>query len=57
MELVKRQSKKTYKNKDGKEVHYYNFVLVFDKGQEIYIKPCFDKDYNTLNFMSNYEKK
>lgn len=57
MKLIKKQSKKTYKNKEGKEVHYYNFILCDDDGREIYIKPCFDKDYNILNFLSIYEGK
>ena len=55
MKVIKKQSPKTYKNKEGKEVHYYNFILTDDEGREIYIKPCFDKDYAILNFLSEYK--
>lgn len=49
MKLIKTKSKQTYKNKDGKDCHYYNFALQLDNGKRIAIKPSFSRDYVVLN--------
>ena len=63
MKLVKKQNKKTYIGKDGKQRHYYNYFLVVnvnDKELHILIKAV-DKEGSTTNFkmldmVSTYEK-
>lgn len=58
LKLIKKQSKKTYKNNKGEEKHYYNFFLRTDEGKEIAIRACFpDKDNHVLDFLSEYVKK
>lgn len=52
--LIKKQSKDTYKNKGGKDVHYYNYYLRNQSGKFIQIKCCYD-DYDKLDFLSCYE--
>ena len=55
--LIKKQSKKTYKNKAGKEVHYYNYYIVVDNGTSIQIKASFpSKDNARLDCISTYER-
>lgn len=49
MKIIKIKSKNTYKNKEGKECHYYNFAVVLENGKRVPIKPCFERDYYTLN--------
>lgn len=53
-ELIKKQSKETYKGKDGKEHHYYNLYLVLESGKYIQIKPAFDNDKALLNAVAKY---
>lgn len=57
MKLVKKQSKQTYKNKEGKEVHYYNFFIQLENGKRIQIKPAFKDDARSLDVLSEYEGK
>lgn len=54
--IVKRQSKKTYKNKDGKERHFYNYYVELENGKRIQVKPAFDKDYVVLDSVCLYER-
>lgn len=54
--IVKRQSKKTYKNKDGKERHFYNYYVQLENGKRIQVKPAFDKDYVVLDSVCQYER-
>lgn len=56
MKVVKKQSKKTYKAKDGKERHYYNYFLQLENGKRIQIKCSFDKDYIALDTVCEYER-
>lgn len=49
LKLIKIKSKQTYKNKEGKECHYYNFALVLENGKRVQIKPSFARDYLILN--------
>jgi len=57
MKIVKKQSKNTYKNKAGKEVHYYNYFIVSDNGTSIQIKCAFPlKDNVRLDMVAVYEK-
>lgn len=49
MKIIKIKSKNTYKNKHGKECHYYNFAIQLENGKRIAIKPAFDRDYLALN--------
>lgn len=53
-DLIKRQSKETYKGKDGKEHHYYNLYLVLESGKYIQIKACFENDKQILNALAKY---
>lgn len=55
LKLVKRQSKATYKNKEGKEVHYYNYFLQCENGKRIQVKPAFQKDSTALDVLAEYE--
>lgn len=55
MKLVKKQSKKTYLNKDKKEVHYYNFFIETDNKKRIQIKPAFEQDARALDVLAEYE--
>lgn len=55
MKLVKKQSKQTYKNKEGKEKHYYNYFVELDNGKRVQIKPAFRDDTRTLDAVSEYE--
>lgn len=54
--IVKKQSKKTYKGKDKKERHYYNYYLVLDNGVSICIRPSFKNDNIKLDMVALYEK-
>lgn len=55
MKLIKRQSKQTYTDKNGKERHYYNYYLVTDNDKSIQIKPSFHKDIYKLDMISSYD--
>ena len=54
MEVHKYQSKKTYKNKEGVEKHYYGYSLICDNGQHITIKCLSAKDYARLDMVAKY---
>lgn len=54
MKVIKKQSKNTYKNKEGKEVHYYNYYLITDNGKEIAIKCTYSEDYKRLDMVAVY---
>lgn len=55
MKLLKKKSKQTYKNKAGKESHYYNYFLELDNGKRIQIKPAFKDDNKALDTIAVYE--
>lgn len=55
MKLIKKQSKQTYKDKNGKERHYYNYYLVTDNNKSIQVKCAFAKDIYKLDMISNYD--
>lgn len=57
LEIVKLQSKNTYKNKEGKEVHYYNYALKLENGKRIMIRTSFAKDIKYLDAVAKYEGK
>lgn len=54
MQVIKVQSKKTYKTKDGKELHYYNFYLECDNGKRIAIRCVNADDVKRLDMVSTY---
>lgn len=54
MKLLKKKSKQTFKNKNGVEKHYYNYVLQLDNGKQIQVRPSFDGDYKTLDAVAEY---
>lgn len=54
MELIKKQSKMTYKNKEGKEKHYYNFYLVLENGKQVQVRASFTNDNKTLDAVAKY---
>lgn len=56
MKLVKRQSKKTYKGKDGVERHYYNYYLETDNGKRVAIRPVNNDDFGKLDMVAEYER-
>ena len=55
MKVIKKQGK-VYKNKEGKESHYYNYFLLLENGKTIAIRPSFSKDYARLDTISEYVK-
>lgn len=57
MKVVKFQSRKTYKGKDGKEYHYYGYQLVCDNGQKIGIRAWSVSDYDRLDMVAEYVGK
>lgn len=57
MEVIKVQSSKTYKNKEGKELHYYNFYLQFDNGKRIAIRCVNVDDIKRLDMVAEYVHK
>lgn len=54
MKVIKVQSSKTYKNKEGKELHYYNFYLQFDNGKRIAIRCVNVDDIKRLDMVAEY---
>lgn len=52
--LVKKQSKDTYKNKSGKDCHFYNYYLKNQNGRLLQIRCCYD-DYDKLDLLAVYE--
>ena len=56
MKVVKKQSPKTYQDKNKKEHHYYNYFLQCDNGKRILIKPVNKDDYSRLDMISEYER-
>lgn len=54
--LLKKQSKQTYKNKNGKEVHFYNYYLESDNGKRIQIKCAFKEQTQLLDMIADYER-
>ena len=55
MKVIKVQSNKTYKSKDGKkELHYYNFYLECDNGKRIAIRCVNKEDVKRLDMVSEY---
>lgn len=56
MELIKKQSKATYKStRSGKECHYYNYFLQFDNGKRVQITVRFKEDLRVLDMVAKYE--
>lgn len=56
MKLLKKQSKQTYKNKNGKEVHFYNYYIESDNGKRIQIKCAFKEQSVLLDMIAEYER-
>lgn len=54
MKIIKKQSKEMYKNKNGKEVHYYNYYVQLENGKRIQIKCAFQDDYRALDCVAEY---
>lgn len=54
MKIIKKQSKATYKNKNGKECHFYNYYVQLENGKRVQIKAAFDKDYVVLDTICEY---
>lgn len=54
--IVKRQAKKTYKGKDGKDRHFYNYYAQLENGKRVQIKCAFEKDYVVLDAICKYER-
>lgn len=52
MKILKIKSKQTYKNKEGKECHYYNYAIQLENGKRVQIKPSFSRDYLVLDTIS-----
>lgn len=52
--LVK--EKKTFKNKEGKEIEYYQYSLLFNNDCKTPIKPLFENGQTTLRVMADYIK-
>lgn len=55
MKLIKKQSKQTYKNKEGKTAHYYNYFLQLENGKRVQVKPAFKDDTRTLDAIAELE--
>lgn len=53
IELQKRQSKLTYKNKSGTESHYYNYFVGLNN-RFIQIKCAYMVDYSKLDMLAVY---
>ena len=56
MNVIKKQSKNTYKDKNGKERHYYNYYLVCENGKSIQIRCAYVEDYARLDMLVDYVK-
>lgn len=54
IKLIKKQGKKLYKNKEGKECHFYNYYLQLENGKRIQIKAAFDEDFVILDAICEY---
>lgn len=55
IKIIKKQSKQTYKNKEGKEVHYYNYFIQCENGKRIQVKPAFKDDSKAIDVIAEYE--
>lgn len=51
MKLAKIKSKKTRKNKNGKDVPIYYYALKSENGKFIPIKPLYNDDYGILDYL------
>lgn len=56
MRLIKKKSKKTYKNKDGEERYYVNYFVELDNGRRVCVKPLDEKDYRMFDAVAVYER-
>lgn len=54
--ILKKQSKQTYKGKDGKDKHFYNYYLELNSGKRIQIRTAFDSDRVVLDSIADYER-
>lgn len=54
--IIKRQAKKTYTTKDGKERHFYNYYVQLENGKRVQVKCAFDDDYRVLDAVAKYER-
>ena len=54
LKVIKTKSKQTFKNKEGKEKHYYNYWLQLPNGSRIQIKCAFKTDNGKLDLLSEY---
>lgn len=55
MRVIKKKAKATYKNKDGKERHYYNYYLEFDNGCRVAIRTFDVADLKKLDAICVFE--
>ena len=56
IKLVKKQAKKVYKGKDGKERHYWNYYLVAENGKRLAIRTFKPEDMVILDCWCEYER-
>lgn len=55
MRLVKEiNKKKTYEASNGKSYWSSNYVLEFENGSKIYIKPAFQSDFSKLSLLAEH---
>ena len=54
LKIIKTKSKQTFKNKEGKEKHYYNYWLELPNGCRIQIKTAFKNDTSKLDLLAEY---
>lgn len=54
LDLVKKQSKDTYKNKLGKDCHYYNYFISNGNNKWLQIKCAYSKDYDRIDMIACY---
>lgn len=56
MEIIKKQSNKTWKDKEGKEHKYINYYVQLDNGKRIAIRTVNASDLKVLEGVAKYER-
>lgn len=56
MTIIKKQGKKTYKGKDGKEHNYVNYYVQLDNGKRVAIRTVNASDLKVLEGVAVYER-
>ena len=54
IEITKRQSSQTYKNKGGRVCHYYNYYISNGNGKFVQLRCAYSDDYDRLDMISTY---